>query len=62
MNVKTMKDWLKKHTFEAYSLIFFWITLPAAGLYLAARSGNEPMIWLLLALIALGNTLVLFLK
>jgi len=57
-----IKDWLKKHSFEAYSLVFLLITLPASGLYLAARSGSEILIWLLLGLIASGNFLVLFIK
>jgi hypothetical protein len=57
-----MKDWLKKHPVEAYSLIFLLITLPAAGLYPAARSGVEMIIWLFVGLIALGNILVLFVK
>lgn len=57
-----MMDWLKKHAFEAHALVFFLITLPAAALYLAARSGSEPVIWLLISMIAFGNILVLFLK
>lgn len=57
-----MKDWLTKHSFEAYSLVFLLITLPASGLYLAARGGVEVVIWLLLGLIAVGNFLVLFIK
>ncbi len=57
-----MKDWLTKHSFELYSLIFLLITLPASGLYLAARGGIEIMIWSLMGLIALGNFLVLFIK
>lgn len=57
-----MKDWLTKHSFEAYSLVFLLITLPASGLYLAARGGVEVVIWLLLGLIAMGNFLVLFIK
>lgn len=57
-----MKDWLTKHSFEAYSLVFLLITLPASGLYLAARGGVEVVIWLLLGLIAVGNLLVLFIK
>jgi len=57
-----MKDWLTKHSFEAYSLVFLLITLPASGLYLAASSGAEAVIWLLLGIIALGNFLVLFIK
>ena len=57
-----MLDWLKKHSFEAHTLVFFLITLPSAALYLAARSGAEPVIWLLISIIALGNILVLFLK
>ena len=57
-----MMQWLKKHSFEAHSLVFFLITLPAAALYLAARSGSEPLIWLLISMIAFGNVLVLFLK
>ncbi len=57
-----MMDWLKKHSFEAQALVFFLITLPAAALYVAARSGAEPVIWLLISMIAFGNILVLFLK
>lgn len=57
-----MLDWLKKHSFEAHTLVFFLITLPAAALYLAARSGPELVIWLLISMIAFGNILVLFLK
>ena len=55
-------DWLKKHSSEAHMLVFFLITLPAAALYLAARSGAEPLIWLLISMIAFGNILVLFLR
>ena len=57
-----MMNWLKKHSFEAHALVFFLITLPAAAVYLAAHSGTEPVIWLLISMIAFGNILVLFLK
>lgn len=52
-----MRNWLKSHKFEAQILSFLLMILPPAGMYVAAQSGAESLIWVLLGLVITGNIL-----
>ena len=55
-------DQLRKHSSEAYLVAFLLMVVPPIPLYYAARGGAIGWIWGLLALIVLGNLLVLFIR
>jgi hypothetical protein len=57
-----LKNWLKSHKFEAHTLSFFLMVLPPAGMFYAAQSGAEGLIWALLALVVSGNLLAVALR
>ena len=57
-----MFAWLRGHKFEAHLIAFLLMVLPPIPLYLAARSGAETWIYILLAPVVLGNLLELWLR
>jgi hypothetical protein len=57
-----LMQWLHKHNFWAYLLAFLLMILPPVGLYVAAQAGATGWIWALLAMIVLGNALVLLIR
>lgn len=54
-----MKDWIRKHEFAISTLAFLLMVVPPLPMYLAIRAGNEGLAYFLLALVILGNLLVL---
>jgi len=54
-----MKDWIRKHEFAISTLAFLLMIAPPLPMYLAIQAGNEGLAYALLALIILGNLLVL---
>jgi len=57
-----MLKFLRKHKFEAYTLAFLSMLLPALPLYRAAQAGHSTQIGLLLIPVILGNFLALMIK
>lgn len=55
-----MKAWIKKHSFQIHTVAFLTMILPAIPMFYAAKSGNDPFIFLLIGLVVVGNILVLF--
>jgi hypothetical protein len=53
--MENLKMWINQHKFELYVLAFILILLPSAALYPAARQEVQGWIWVLLALVGLGN-------
>ena len=60
--MQTFRQFLNAHKFQAHLLAFLLMVLPPAGLYLAARSGAIAWIWVLLAVVVLGNLLAIAVK
>jgi hypothetical protein len=60
--------WLRSHlfhskaSFQAYLIAFMLLALPPIPMYLAATSGAMIWFWPLLALVVLGNLLLLWLQ
>lgn len=54
-----MKDWIRKHEFAISTLAFLLMIAPPLPMYLAIQAGNEGLAYFLLALVILGNLLVL---
>ena len=60
-----MQSFLKlpsAHKFQAHLLAFLLMVLPPMGMYLAARNGAVGWIWVLLAIVVLGNLLAIAVK
>ncbi len=54
-----MKNWLQKHAFAVNLLAFLLMILPPLPMYFALQAGNVPWVYVLLALVILGNLLIL---
>lgn len=57
-----MKDWIRKHEFAISILAFLLMIAPPLPMYLAIQTGNEGLAYFLLALVILGNLLVLWVR
>lgn len=57
-----IRNWFKKHKFEAALLAFLLMMLPPLGLYAAARQNAAGWIWFLLGIVITGNLLALGVK
>jgi len=55
-------NWLNNHKFAVYASAFFLIILPPIPLYFAAQQGAIVWIWVLMAVVVLGNLLVLSIR
>lgn len=53
---------LKIHKQIGYFAALLFMTLPAAGLFLAANNADVLWIWVLVSLIVIGNLIALLLK
>ena len=60
--MQTFQQFLSAHKFQAHLLAFLLMVLPPAGMYLAARAGAFTWIWILLAIVVLGNLLAIVVK
>jgi hypothetical protein len=58
--MQNLLQWLSRHKNQAYLAVFLLITLPAVGLYYWAQS--KPTALALLAIIILGNLLVVLIR
>ena len=60
--MKHFMTWLGQRKFEAHLGIFLTMILCSTGLYFAAQSGAQGWIWVLLAVFALANLLVILVR
>jgi len=54
--------WLRAHKFEVHVAAFLLMILPPIPMYDAAQAGDNTTIVVLLAIVILGNVLVLLVK
>ena len=57
--MKTIRSWLKEHSFGVYVAAFLLITLPAIGMYAAAWQDATGWIWILIGVVVAGNLVVI---
>ena len=57
--MKAIRSWLKEHSFWVYVAAFLLITLPAIGMYAAARQDATGWIWILIGVVVAGNLVVI---
>ena len=57
--MRTFRAWLKEHSFGVYVTAFLLITLPAIGMYAAARQDATGWIWILIGVVVAGNLVVI---
>lgn len=54
--------WLNNHKFAVYMSVFFLVILPPIPLYFAAQQDAIVWIWILLAVVVLGNLLAISIR
>lgn len=57
-----MQNWVKKHKFEAHTIAFLAMLLPAIPLYYAANSGSTIWIVIFLGIIMAANLFAVLVK
>ncbi|MEA3351563.1 MAG: hypothetical protein U9Q82_13160 [Chloroflexota bacterium] len=57
-----LQSWLSKHKFKAHLTAFLLMVIPSAGLYFGALRPSTGVIWILVAVISLGNILAMLVK
>jgi len=58
-NFANWRENLTKHKFQLYLVAFLMMVIPPVPMYIAARNSSTPVVWCLLGVIILANSLVL---
>jgi hypothetical protein len=57
--MQNFKNDLKEHKFQLHLAALLLMLIPPIPMYFAAQSGAAGLIWLLVAIVVLGNLLVI---
>jgi uncharacterized membrane-anchored protein len=58
--MQNFKNYLKGHKFSLHLTALLLMLIPPIPMYFAAQAGAAGLIWFLVAIVVLGNLLVIF--